>query len=306
MGETLKPHSCLLSFSHMLILKTMKLYFISYLLSLISFALAQTPVYSDFVTGTAQASGDQVAFYVENVSTCVLEEIQVRLAFNQVSTTEESATFITQLQPKMQGTFVMRLAQPGGEKLSWTIDAVTLAQPQENPTCPQIGLVAFEKLAVAAAPQPAVVVSPESTISRAVTRDYTVVAGDSWWGIAQRFGTTPEVMATLNDRATTELKVGEIIKVPAPAAPPPIEQVAATQTTSGSVASGSEPTSNTVPGFVLYTVQQGDTLFGIAKNYATTIALIRQANCLGEDSVLSVNQVLQVPPGDSQLTTTCN
>jgi LysM repeat protein len=301
----------------MVLLQLMKVHLFS-IFFLASVVLAQTPVYSDFVTGTAQTNVDQVTFYLENVSSCVLSEIQVRLAFNQIAATEEGATFITKLQPKTQGTFVMRLAQPGSEKLAWTIDAVTLEQPLENPTCPQIGVVAFEKLAVASAPQVADLAAPEPTVNRAVTRDYTVVAGDSWWGIAQRFGTTPEVMATLNDRTTTALKVGEVIKVPAPTAPTPLEQTLAAQTTSdsatldsstlegatsGSVASGGEPL---VAGFALHTVQQGDTLFGIAKTYDSSVPLIRQANCLNEKSVLSVTQVLQIPPKDAQLTNTCN
>jgi LysM repeat protein len=273
--------------------------------ALLYVATAQTPLYSDFVTGTANVSGEQVTFFLENVSGCVLEEIQVRLAFNGVQSTEQSATFITKLQPKNHGVFVMRLSQLGGEKLAWTIDSVTLGQPQDNPTCPKLGPVAFEKLAVASPPPVAEVAAPTPQINRAVTRDYTVVAGDSWWGIAQRFGTTPQVMATLNDRSNFELKVGEIIKVPAPTAPPPIDQTEIAETTSGSIASGGEPT--TAPqGFTIYTVQQGDTLFGIAKTYGSSVTLIRQANCLGEENVLSINQVLQVPPQDAQLTNVCN
>ncbi len=316
-GRTLYLVLLALSFPHMLILQIMK-YFFSSLLYFFATVLAQTPVYSDFVTGTAQASGEQVTFYLENVSSCVLGEIQVRLAFNQTQSTEESATFITQLQPKTQGTFVMRLSQPGSEKLAWTVDAVTLAQPQENPTCPQVGAVTFQKLAVAApAPTPEATM-PAPEINRAVTRDYTVVAGDSWWSIGQRFGTTPDIMARLNDRSTTALNVGEIIKVPAPAAPPALEQVAqespvttsgnvaSGSVTSGSVASGGEPTTNVPQGFTVYTVQQGDTLFGIAKTLDSSVPLIRQANCLTEQSVLSINQVLQIPPKDAQLTTACN
>jgi LysM repeat protein len=285
----------------------MKRLFTAFIL-LISMATAQEPSFTDFVTGTAQAGNEQVTFYLENVSTCVLEEIQVRIAGDKTVDATNNATFITKLEPKTQGTFVMRLSQTPTD-LAWTIDAVTLGQPKDNPTCPQMGLIAFKKASFGGAPQPTAQTVAAPEINRAVTREYTVVAGDSWWGIAQRFGTTPEVMAQLNGRANTELKVGEIIKVPAPAAPPALAQTETAQVataTSGGVASGGEPTTTTEQGFTVYTVKQGDTLFGIAQGLETSIELIRQANCLTEASVLSVNQVLQIPPKDAQLSNVCN
>jgi LysM repeat protein len=271
-------------------------------------AMAQEPSFTDFVAGTAQAGDEQVAFYLENVSTCVLEEIQVRIAPDKTIDATTGATFITRLQPKTQGTFVMRLSQTP-TNLAWTVDTITLGQPQENPTCPQVGPIAFKKASFGGAPQPTAQTAPAPEINRAVTREYTVVAGDSWWGIAQRFGTTPEVMSQLNGRSNTELKVGEIIKVPAPAAPPALTQTETARVataTSGSVASGGAPAITTAQGFTVYTVKQGDTLFGIAQGLETTVELIRQANCLTEASVLSVNQSLQVPPKDAVLTNTCN
>lgn len=270
------------------------------------FVVAQEPQFGDFVSGSALPGEGQVTFYIENLSSCVLEEIQIRVAPNKKFNATEGTTFITKLAPKAQGTFVMRLQQNVTD-MGWTIDALTLAQPQDNPTCPQAGLIAFKQATFGDAPPPAAqVAQPTPEINRAVTRDYTVVAGDSWWGIAQRFGTTPDVMKQLNNRSDTNLNVGEILKVPAPAAPPPLEQTAA-QTevaTSGSVAAGGAPTAENR--FTVYTVKAGDTLFGIAQGFNTKVDLIRQANCLGEDAVLSVNQTLQVPPGDAVLTNVCN
>jgi LysM repeat protein len=53
-------------------------------------------------------------------------------------------------------------------------------------------------------------------------------------------------------------------------------------------------------------VKAGDTLFGIARAFETTVALIRQANCLSEEDVLSVNQNSLVPPKNAVLTNVCN
>jgi LysM repeat protein len=282
----------------MLILKIMKHLF-SFLFSLSSLVVAQTPVFSDFITGAAQIKNGQVEFYLQNISTCLLEQIQVRVASDKTFNAVTNTTFITQLQPSTQGTFVMRPTQPIGEGWAWTIDTMTLAQPQENPTCPQPGLVTFEKVDFASSAQATVTApTPQAEITRAVTRDYTVVAGDSWWQIAQRFGSTPEVIAAMNGRDTDTLTVGEILKVPAPA----LEAVA----TSGSIASGGEPTTEGTGEMTNYTVKAGDTLFGIARTFETTVALIRQANCLGEEDVLSVNQNVLVPPKDAVLTNVCN
>jgi LysM repeat protein len=283
----------------MLILKTMKCFFTLYSL-LFTFATAQTPLFTDFVSGKAQVKDGQVEFYLQNLSTCVLEQVQLRVASDKTFNTVTDTTFITQLQPSTQGTFVMRTTQPIGEGWAWTIDTLTLGQPSENPTCPQPGLVTFEKVDFASSAQATVAAPvPQAEITRAVTRDYTVVAGDSWWKIAQRFGSTPEVIAAMNGRGTNTLTVGEIIKVPAPT-------LAAETTTSGSVASGGAPTTEGTQELTSYTVKAGDTLFGIARAFETTVALIRQANCLGEEDVLSVNQNVLVPSKDAVLTNTCN
>jgi LysM repeat protein len=290
----------------MLILKTMKRFFTpsillrtcSYFL-LFTFATAQTPLFTDFVSGRAQVKDGQVMFYLENLSTCVLEQVQVRVASDQTYNAVTDTTFITQLQPSTQGTFVMRTTQPVGEGWAWTIDTLTLGQPQENPTCPQPGLVVFEKVDFASSARATVMAPvPQAEITRAVTRDYTVIAGDSWWKIAERFGSTPEVIAAMNGRDTDTLTVGEILKVPAP--------TLEAGTTSGSVVSGGAPTTEGTQELTSYTVKAGDTLFSIAQTFETTVALIRQANCLGEEDVLSVNQNLLVPQKDAVLTNVCD
>jgi LysM repeat protein len=284
------------------------------LVLVLSCGLAQTPVFTDFVTGTAQAKNGQVEFYLQNISSCMLEEIQVRVSHNNVYSSADAATFITRLQPNAQGTFVMRLTDVVSEGWAWTIDSVMLAQP-EAATCQHLGLVAFEKVDFAGVAKPSsetTVASPAAEITRAVTRDYTVIAGDSWWKLAERFDSTPEVIAQLNGRSTNELTIGEIIKVPAPTLeasqtePAQIETIQPeTETSSGSVASGSTPINSEDQQLTAYTVKAGDTLFGIARTFETTIGLIRQANCLKED-VLSVNQALQIPPKDAALTNVCN
>lgn len=49
------------------------------------------------------------------------------------------------------------------------------------------------------------------------------------------------------------------------------------------------------PVIVLHTVQEGETLFGIALQYGSTVERIRELNGMAEGDILSVGQTLQIP-----------
>ena len=48
-------------------------------------------------------------------------------------------------------------------------------------------------------------------------------------------------------------------------------------------------------GYFAYTVVYGDTLFGIAKRFKTTVATLQQLNNISNPDVIKVGQVLIVP-----------
>ncbi|MBX3066106.1 MAG: LysM peptidoglycan-binding domain-containing protein [Anaerolineae bacterium] len=54
-----------------------------------------------------------------------------------------------------------------------------------------------------------------------------------------------------------------------------------------------------LPGWVPYIVQQGDTLFSIARQAGVTVAVLQRANCITDPSRIVVGQVIIVPPGRS-------
>ncbi len=101
---------------------------------------------------------------------------------------------------------------------------------------------------------------------------YTVQPGDTLFNIAQRFGTTVEAIAGANGIPDAALiEVGQKLVIPAPEpepdeAPPPV-----------------------------YVVQPGDTLFGIAQQFGTTVKAITVANNIPDPSFLDVGQKLVIP-----------
>ena len=99
---------------------------------------------------------------------------------------------------------------------------------------------------------------------------YTVMAGDTLSGIAEKFGTTYQELAAINGIADPNvIHVGQIIKL------------------KGDVVS-------TPQGENTYTVQAGDTLSGIASKYGTTYQELAALNGISDPNIIHVGQVLKV------------
>ncbi len=95
--------------------------------------------------------------------------------------------------------------------------------------------------------------------------NYTVVAGDTLFALAQRFGTTVQAIMDLNGLTSTNLSIGQVLKIPGQA-----------------------------PSYFNYTVVAGDTLFALAQRFGTTVQAIMQLNGL-TSTTLSIGQVLRIP-----------
>lgn len=92
---------------------------------------------------------------------------------------------------------------------------------------------------------------------------YIVRPGDTLYSIARLFNTTPMNLMEENNLTSTNLSIGQQLKVPR-------------------------------NNYIEYQVQSGDTLYGIANRYNTTPAIIRELNNLNSD-LLRVNQILLLP-----------
>lgn len=93
---------------------------------------------------------------------------------------------------------------------------------------------------------------------------YIVKKGDTLYSISRIFNVTPEDLINLNNLLTTNISIGQQLKVP----------------------SNKE--------YIEYTVQKGDTLYSIANRYRTTPNIIRELNNLNSD-LLQINQILLLP-----------
>ncbi len=140
-------------------------------------------------------------------------------------------------------------------------------------------------------PPSATPIPPTATITPLPTATpitYTISAGDTLVNIALRYGTTADVLATLNGIANpNQIDVGLVLLIPTAIPPSPIPAATAIPTV--------QPSS----GVTLYTVQAGDTLDGIASAFDTTIDAIAQLNGITNPSRIFPGLVLQIPSGDS-------
>jgi LysM repeat protein len=108
--------------------------------------------------------------------------------------------------------------------------------------------------------------------------NYTVVRGDTLFAISRKFGMTVEEIKSLNGLTSNNLNIGQLLRVRVADAPPPPVQAQAPP------AGGSTQ---------LYTVQPGDTLFGISRKFGVTVDELVRLNGLSSNN-LSIGQVLRV------------
>ena len=89
----------------------------------------------------------------------------------------------------------------------------------------------------------------------------------------------------------TSVSVGTAVPTPTSQLPAPAEA------TPVPTAVAPEPTATPAPSESTYTVQAGDTLYGLAVRFGTTVAELASLNGISADALLAVGQTLQVPGG---------
>jgi LysM repeat protein/uncharacterized protein YkwD len=110
---------------------------------------------------------------------------------------------------------------------------------------------------------------------------YTVVEGDTIYGIALRHGVNWETLATYNNFAENSiLSIGAQVKIPTPA-------------TGGAGTDGAEAL--TQQSGRRHIVQTGDTLWSIAAKYNVDWHALMGVNSMGENSILAIGQEVRLP-----------
>ncbi len=118
------------------------------------------------------------------------------------------------------------------------------------------------------------------------THNYTVKSGDSWWGIANRYGMEMNALAQLNGKTINDvIHPGQVIRV----------------ADKGEGAKVSEKVNQTpaqpkpqAPAAQYYTVQRNDTLSGIAAKFGTNYQTIAQMNGISNPNWIYPGQRLRV------------
>ena len=97
---------------------------------------------------------------------------------------------------------------------------------------------------------------------------YTVRRGDTLWAIASRYGTTVRRLAEYNQlRNPNLIYPGQVIRIPCPQRVTDVE----------------------------YTIRWGDTLWGIAQRYHTTVARIVSANRIQNPNRIFAGETILIP-----------
>lgn len=110
---------------------------------------------------------------------------------------------------------------------------------------------------------------------------YKVRNGDSWWRISNRFGVPINVLKAVNNTRSNLLRSGQHIIIPA------------SGSTGQAVASAT--TKEYAKQRATYTVQRGDTLSQIAKQYNVNLSTLMASNGIGNPRSLRAGQKLYIP-----------
>jgi LysM repeat protein len=145
--------------------------------------------------------------------------------------------------------------------------------------------------AAPAKPAPAKPSSPKA-------QTHTVVRGDTVYAIAKKYRTTVSAIMSQNRLSGSAIiRPGQVLRVGAAPASAPAAQLVAAKTPAAEAAA--KPTS--------HMVAAGDTLFGIARKRGITVAVLLEANDLGQGSIIYPGQKLRLSiPASTQRSATLN
>ena len=153
-------------------------------------------------------------------------------------------------------------------------------------------------------PTPTHTPTPTSTPTPTATPTpitHQIQPGDTLVDIAALYGTSAELLAIINNIDNpNRIDVGQILLIPTAIPPTPIPSDTPTSTPPPTDEPPEEPAPESISqptphAYVVHSVQAGDTLDEIAREYGTTIAAIVQMNDITNPSLLVPGQDLKIP-----------
>ncbi|MEX2372363.1 MAG: LysM peptidoglycan-binding domain-containing protein [Dehalococcoidia bacterium] len=166
--------------------------------------------------------------------------------------------------------------------------------PEATSTAPlATSTVAPTSTPLARVPDPVVVTGgglPGGGGSSEEAASYTVESGDTLGAIATRFGVDVETIRSANGLSDDNINIGQVLSIP--------RQSGAGGEDDEDEGEGDDETPPVAPGpGGTYTVLEGDTAFGIALQFDTTVEALAEANNMSEDEItdLQIGQVLRLP-----------
>ena len=120
--------------------------------------------------------------------------------------------------------------------------------------------------------------------------EYVVEAGDTISGISERFGVDADLIREANDLPDDNINIGQTLLIPRGGTLP------ADDDDDPPTSPAASPTTPAGDG-TTYTVVEGDTAFGIALEFDTTVEALAAANGMTEDEItdLQIGQVINLP-----------
>jgi membrane-bound lytic murein transglycosylase D len=137
--------------------------------------------------------------------------------------------------------------------------------------------------------------TPATRTASGRPRSHTVASGETFFGIARRYGVTSAQLRAINPDVDWErLPVGTELRLPAGARNPAQSGQRAASANDDERPATRPAATQQARGRRTHTVAQGETLFGIARRYGVTVDAIREANELEGDRV-RIGQTLTIP-----------
>lgn len=136
----------------------------------------------------------------------------------------------------------------------------------------------------------------ESTVAEQTMIEHTVAPKEFLGKIAEKYGTTVEVVKKANNLSNNNLRIGQKLKIPATKNVDENKVISTAEQAPTEVAK--TPTEATKISDVAgtHTVLRNETIFTVAKQYGITAYQLRKLNNL-PDNAITIGQVLKVPGG---------